>query len=123
LLITPNGVSTRKGELYPFTDNQPRKVSPKQIVILIDQDSASASEIFANLVRQYSKNKVVLAGDQLSTGVGNTIMDTFSVRDYNLDLPTAVLPGFGVYAEPTLSLEEAAKLLNLAQLPAISAKP
>jgi len=123
LLITPNGVSTRKGEVYPFTDNHPRKVNPKRIVILVDRDSASASEIFANLVRQYSKNQVLVAGDELSTGVGNTIMDTFSVGDYNLDLPTAILPGFGVYAQPTLSLGEATKLLNLAQFPPISAGP
>lgn len=119
LLITQNGVASRKGERYPFTDNQTRKVEPGQILILLDQGTASASEIFANLLNQQDNARVLLVGDEFSTGVGNTIMDTFSVGDYELELPTAVLPGLGVFAEPEISLEEAAKKLGFQAFPAI----
>lgn len=119
LLITQNGVASRKGEHYPFTDNQTRKVKPRFIVILLDQNTASASEIFANLLNQQDGSRVLLAGDEFSTGVGNTIMDTFSAGDYELELPTAVLPGFGVFAEPELSLEEAAKKVEVPAFPPV----
>lgn len=119
LRVTQGGLENRRGEPYPFKDNQPRKVKPQRIVVLIDQDSASASEIFANLLDKYAFSEVVIAGE-LSSGVGNTIMTTFPAGDFELDLPTAVLPGFSPYAEPHKTLEEVVELLGIEGFPAIA---
>lgn len=119
LQFSQNGVVNRLGERYPFTDMQPRKVQPERIVILIDRDSASASEIFANLVRQYADSEVLIAGDEVSFGVGNTIMGSFMAGAWTLDLPTAVLPGLPVYTEPSENLRSAAKAVGVSRFPAL----
>lgn len=119
LRVTQSGLETRQGEPYPFRDNQPRKIKPQRIVVLIDQDSASASEIFANLLEKYASSEVIIAGE-LSLGVGNTIMTTFPAGNFELDLPTAVLPGFSPYVEPHKTLEEVVELLGVERFPAIA---
>ncbi len=112
-----SGVRNRMGQSYPFSDRETRKVSPRRIYILIDQDSASASEILANLLAKYAISPVEISGNEYSRGVGNTLMNTFQAGPYSLDLPTAVLPGFGLFAQPKLNLEQAAKQLGLTGFP------
>lgn len=112
-----SGVKNRLGQTYPYTNGQTRKVMPQQIYVLVDQDSASAAEILANLLAKYAPSPVKISGNEFSRGVGNTLMDTFQAGPYSLDLPTAVLPGFGPFAQPKLNLEQAAKQLGVTGFP------
>jgi hypothetical protein len=109
-MIYKNGAKSKMIFDVNFANSDSGKIISKKIFIVVDENTASAAEEFAFIMKKYvEKSQVIIVGNSPTFGVANSGVSAFQVDDFQFHLSTSRFPNFPDRVFPDISEAEFTK--------------